>query len=329
MHTVIKVTDSNFENYWSTLFANDPLQHPLYAQQNFNRSNHHAETQFTDRSFLVVLEDEPVFGCSLTLHTDTDGRKHVGYFGSEAATHVNRTSIVKPSNSFRPDAIRLLQQHMSQLIEELMPDSLVYLDPVSCGIMSPVSQVLLERGAQPTIQPTQLIDISQTKRMLLRNISKTCRGFIHWGQDNLSSQIISGEDFDQSSSQSLQSLHIVEANSHQDDRDLWLTYEELVRQGSGFLVQSRLAGELVASGLFAFTKNTCHYLAGSTLGGCPDRPVMHSLIWEAMMHSKGIGCTQFNLCDSISQQDQESKYVAHAKAFGGDSHTRLKIKLNQ
>ncbi len=329
MHTVIESTDSKFANYWTTLFANDPLQHPLYALQKFDRPEKTTNSQFTDRSFLVVSEEQPVFGCSLTLHTDESGKKHMGYFGLDAATHVNKKTLVQPSNNFQPEAIRLLQEHISYLIEELQPDSLAYLDPVSCGIMSPVSQVLLEHGAQPTIHPTQVLDLNSSNRELLRNVKKTYRGYIRWGLDHLRTEIICGELFNQTASQFLQSLHLVETIPQQPDRALWRTYEELVKHGSAFLVQSRLQGQLVASSLFAYTENTCHYLTGSALSNCPDRPMLHSSIWNAILHSKKLGCSQFQLSDSASEPAINEKNTVIAAGFGGISHTTLKMKMNQ
>ena len=39
-----------------------------------------------------------------------------------------------------------------QLIEEIQPDAIDYLEPVSCGFMSPVTQVLLEKRVIPILQ---------------------------------------------------------------------------------------------------------------------------------------------------------------------------------
>jgi hypothetical protein len=171
------------------LLENDPLQNPLYLQQQEAASLPvglaKKEPEFEDHSFLIVARDAPVFGCSLTTHKDDHGGTHMGYFGMEASTHVNRTAIANPSNNFEPQSICLLQEHITRLMEEVKPHSVDYLDPVSCGVMSPVTQVLLERGAIPTVQKAQLIDLSLSEHALIRNISKSYRGLIHWGRCNL------------------------------------------------------------------------------------------------------------------------------------------------
>jgi hypothetical protein len=99
-----------------------------------------------------MLAEEPIFGCSLTMHLDEQGRKCIGYFGREASSLMNQATMQTTSNSFRPEAIRLLQEHINQLIEEIQPHAIDYLDPVSCGVMSPITQVLLEKGAIPIVQ---------------------------------------------------------------------------------------------------------------------------------------------------------------------------------
>ena len=147
MHAVIKTSDSSFFQYWNRLCANDPVQNPIYMQQRCeSKMSSNSITEFTDRSFLVMLAEEPIFGCSLTLHLDEQGRKCIGYFGREASSHMNQATMQTTSNSFRPEAIRLLREHINQLIEEIQPHAIDYLDPVSCGVMSPITQVLLEKG---------------------------------------------------------------------------------------------------------------------------------------------------------------------------------------
>lgn len=330
MHSVIETNDSAFSQYWDRLYRNDPLQHPLYAQQNHRAMGQvPAEPQFTNRSFLVVSEDEPVFGCSLTMHTDEQGRKCMGYFGMEASTHVNRTSMQQSSNNFRPEAIRVLQQHINRLIDEIQPDSLDYLDPVSCGIMSPVTEVLLEKGATPTVQKAQVIDLSLSQHSLSHNLRKSYRSYINWGRRNLAIEVISGSEFSAENSQLMRTLHrdkIARGNSGISN---WNAFEELIRRGNAFLVQGSFSGELVASTLFVNTDKTCHYVLGDIQPQSPDRPFLHALVWEGILHSKRKGCSQFSLGRSPMAKSDESLAEILSAGFGGESHTRLKVSLVQ
>ncbi|MEQ8954993.1 MAG: hypothetical protein RL120_12755, partial [Gammaproteobacteria bacterium] len=91
MHTVIETSDSSFSDLWAELYAKDPQQNPFYdtaLQYDTAASLQFAPRQqahYEDRSFVVVHGDSPVFGCSLTVHTDLKGRRCLGYFGVDAS----------------------------------------------------------------------------------------------------------------------------------------------------------------------------------------------------------------------------------------------------
>ena len=323
MHAVIETSDSGFFQYWDKLCANDPVQNPIYMQQ---RSESHTTndsiTEFTDRSFLVMVAEEPIFGCSLTMHLDEQGRKCIGYFGREASSHVNQATMQAPSNSFRPEAIRLLQEHINQLIEEIQPHAIDYLDPVSCGVMSPITQVLLEKGAIPIVQQAQIIDLSISKRDLQRSMTKSCRGMVAWGRRNLELEIVSGDRFD---------VSLVDQAGEilAGDR---VTYEALIKKGNGFLVQGRYKGKLVSNGLFVHNNKTCHLISAQRISNLIDRPVLHALIWEAMLQSKGMHCSQFDFGSSsitCSSELSSSGTDFSATCFGGESHARLRVTLDR
>lgn len=323
MHAVIETSDSSFLQYWDELCANDPAQNPLYMQQRPESqlaSQHIAE--FTDRSFLVMAAEEPVFGCSLTMHLDDQGRKCIGYFGREASSHVNQSSMQAPTNSFRPEAIRLLQEHINHLIEEIQPHTIDYLDPVSCGVMSPVTEVLLEKGAIPIVQQAQIIDLSTSQRELHRSMTKSCRGMVEWGKRNLVLEMISGDTFDAS---------LIDRSTAitADDR---LSYEALIKTGYGFELQARYNNELVSSGLFVHNNKTCHLISAEIHSDSINRPVLQALIWEAMLQSKAKGCSQFDFgSTSIASSSELSAPEADfsVTSFGGESHSRLRVKLDR
>jgi len=323
MHAVIETSDSSFFQYWDKLCANDPVQNPIYMQQRSeSQITSDSITEFTDRSFLVMLAEEPIFGCSLTMHLDEQGRKCIGYFGREASSHMNQATMQATSNSFRPEAIRLLQDHINQLIEEIQPHAIDYLDPVSFGVMSPITQVLLEKGAIPIVQQAQIIDLSISKRDLQRSMTKSCRGMVAWGRRNLDIKIVSGDCFDAS-------LVDQAGETYASDR---VTYEALIKKGNGFLVQGHYKGELVSNGLFVHNNKTCHLIFAEKVSNSNDRPVLHALIWEAMLQSRDKDCSQFDFGSSTlgsSVEHSQTGVDFSATCFGGESHARLRVTLDR
>lgn len=328
MHEVIEVTDLNFKHYWSELFANDPLQNPFYSQnpsEFLSRCN--TESPFTDRSFVVIAENKPVFACSLTIHIDERGRKCLGYFGLEASTHVNRLSMQTSSNNFKIEAIQLLQTHINRLIDEIKPNLLEYLDPVSCGIMSPVTQVLLEKGARPIVQTAKIIDLTLSGHALKRNIRKSQRSKINWGQRNLDIHIASGQNYSAIDTASLERIFKKAVAAGDSPFSSLERYEQLIRQGKAFMVQGNYSGAPVASALFVHTDRTCHYVFGASVEQAPDRPMMPALIWSALQHSKSLGCALFEMGRLAHAPAINSERNKLLNSFGGDSQTRLKVCL--
>ena len=330
LHSVIEADNPAFSHYWDKLYQNDPLQHPLYAQPSHEGTELNREdSRFIDRSFLVIAEDEPVFACSVTTHTDECGRKCMGYFGMEASTHVNRSSMQESSNNFRPEAISLLQQHVGQLIEEIRPDSFNYLDPVSCGIMSPVTVLMLEKGATPTVEKAQVMDLTLSEHLLHRNLGKGYRGFINWGQRNLEIDVISQKNVDYKDLHSLQAVFQAGILVGNLPFSSWQAIEKLIRRGNAFLVQASYGSGLTANALFVHTKKSCHYVFGEIGPESSDRPVLHALIWEAILYSKRMGCVQLNLGRSSAGKADHAFDTAQVPGFGGQAHTRLKVTLAQ
>lgn len=323
MHAVIENSDSSFFQYWDKLCANDPVQSPIYMQQRTgSRAQRETGQQFTDRSFLVMAAEEPVFGCSLTLHRDEQGRKCIGYFGREASSYTNHSSLQSSTNNYRPEAVRLLQSHIHQLIEEIQPHSINYLDPVSCGVMSPVTQVLLEKGATPIVQKAQVVDLSISERDLQRNMTKSCRGMVEWGRRNLEIEIIGGERFDVSLGEQAGATRYGNA----------LSFESLIKKGNGFLAQARYKDAIVSSSLFVHNNKTCHVVFADDLSDSLDRPVLHAPVWQAMLHAKKLQCSQFDFGrSSVTRSSEASKAGSDfaAASFGGESHSRLRVTLDR
>lgn len=338
VHDVIEFADSKFKHYWSELFANDPLQNPFYSQ-NSSELLHRSQSasHYVDRSFVVIAEGKPVFACSLTMHTDERGRKCLGYFGLEASSHVNRLSMQTSSNNFKLEAVQVLQHHINRLIDEIQPNILEYLDPVSCGIMSPVTQVLLEKGARPIVQTAKIIDLTLSEHALKRKIRQSQRSMINWGQRNLDISIASEQNFSDTDTAALARIFAGAVKSGDSPYSSLERYEQLFHQGNAFMVQGNLKNERrlherhstapVASALFVHTARTCHCLFGSSVEQAPERPMMPALIWTALQHSKSLGCSLFEMGRLAHSDTSNTERSRLLNSFGGDSQTRLKICL--
>lgn len=321
MHAVIDTENNAFNDYWNKLVAADPGQNPLYAPA--RDTDDVAGQSFIDHSFMVVSEQEPVFGCSLTLNQDKEGRRRLGFLGREASNLVNRRSLVKSSNNFQPEVIRLMQDHFRQLIDEVQPDTLEFLDPVSCGLMSPLTQVLLECGALPAVKKCQVLNLALPRADLLNKVDSQYRKLIEWGNENLCFDVIRGDRLEQLVSRLPELCNAAAV----DDADAWSAYRELIEQGKGFVVQAwspeSHSGTDRISGLFIHNHHSCHYVLDDSSLQVDDLGLLHALLWRAIMHSRNIQCRHFDFGGWASNHSS-----IDAEKFGGVAHTRIKVSLN-
>ena len=113
-------------------------------------------------------------------------------------------------------------------------------------------------------------------------MTKSYRGLVAWGRKNLEIEILSGNRFDDP-------LGDQAGEVYGGDRT---AYEALIKIGNGFLVQDRYKGELVSNGLFFHSNKTCYLVSAEKMSNSIDRPMLHALIWEAILQSRGIHCSQ-------------------------------------
>ena len=222
----------------------------------------------------------------------------------------------------------LLRAHIGQLIEEIQPHSIEYLDPVYCRVMFPMTQVLLNHGGRPVPQRSQLIDIPIAERELHRNMSKSCRGMVEWGRRHLDLEIVHGDCFDV-----LTNEHFVSSNLEKvfTENNKFI-YDSLGKRGNGFLVQGRYRNELVARSLFVHNNKTSHQVFAENKSGSLDRPVLHALIWEAILDSKRASCSQFDfgsIAIWASSKNSLKPDDFYTSSFDGERHVQLRITLKR
>lgn len=326
MHAVINTDDHTFDHYWNKLVEADPGQSPLYAPA--RRAETVNGQSFIDHSFMVLSEKEPVFGCSLTQNLDQRGRRRLGFLGREASTLVNRRSLDKGSNNFQPEVVRLLQDHFRGLIDQVQPDCLEYLDPVSCGLMSPLTQVLLECGAQPSVRKSQIINLALPQEDLLDKVDKRYRKLIDWGLENLQFNIIHGERLQEIDPRLPKLCDAIADSAAASGIDCWSSFKAMIHQGNGFVVQAwptdaRSDAQRI-SGLFIHNHHSCHYVLDDASLHEGKLALIHALLWRAIQYSQEIHCRHFDFGAWPANHGS-----IDPQKFGGVSHTRIKVYLGK
>lgn len=338
---LVNANDSNFPKYWSQLLLSDGLQNTLYSEDSlavsadtfarltpispaFN-SGQPAEDEGKNFSFVLLENDSPVLGCSLSLHENEEGLVKLGYKGLGATTHINPNALGPSSHNLSAQSFAVLQSHMNQLLQELQPDIVEFWDGVNCGVMSPVTQCLVARGGSAEFGSSWQLDTRSTSRELLRNVSKPTRSYIQWGQRNLQLSV-------RNDNLALYDYLTEFTSNHQDKESclsaaLWSSdssLKSLLSNGNVFLVNGYLDRRLVATVVFSHFGQFCQYLGSARFNTGTEQPVLHSLIWQAVLHARSLGCTQVELDHRFNLQSSE---LIDFSGFGGLDQTRIKVVL--
>ena len=326
MHSIINVSDNNFGKYWQQLLGGNSTQRvESRARDSGARFMLEQRPRFEDFSFMVVENEQPVFGCSITTHREK-GKVHLGYYGEEASFHINRNCLRAPSNNFDPDALRLLENHVTRLIDKLRPDSIQYIDPLTCGMMSPVTQVFLSLGAVPEFRKIQLLSLGKSELELSRAISKRYRSYIHWGRDQLD---LASET--------------LEGVIPRKDRQTQFSTRKHLCEGpdvSGLFTTGSMAGKTVASVSCGNTSPLIDSVVRKAgLSGKAmmfeeysvqpffrDQPVIHALLWHAIQQSRKLGFEYFLMSHNpVILKGQP--FELNVSEFGGECQDYLVVSL--
>ncbi|MEQ8954171.1 MAG: hypothetical protein RL120_08560, partial [Gammaproteobacteria bacterium] len=215
--------------------------------------------------------------------------------------------------SFQPEAIHLLQWHMDSLINEFQPDQVNYLDPVSCGIMSPVTQVLLEKGATPKVQQVQAIALDCSEHLLRRSLSPRHRALTGWATRNLEMEVVLA-------TQQGVTTEITSGSG-------WGLCEELLKRNRAFYVRGNHNGQPLAESFFVHNSRTCQLVYSHQSEQLAGRPALYGLVWHGMLHARRLGCSHFDLVENFAASPNFNEVALVANGFGGKATTRLKVTL--
>ncbi len=379
MLRVIAAQDREFASHWQSLVIADRYRNPLLTtlslqplqplQQSpdvrMRRAAAQLDTavpltgnvpQYEDHSFIVVSQGQPMLGCAITTHANARGECCVGYRGRAASIVLNRQALQQSTNNLNADTVDFTQAHVRRLLHQIMPERLEFIDPVHYGLLSPVTQTLLEQGGQPVLSQTQVINLQQAQSSLLADIDAGYRQAIEVGNGQAAEdtiQVLSAPEQEndllaclgQWQSALLTSLPTGPARI----TTLWPVLVELLLTGQGFLLTSRSvaaqcdgadgnrsvvpASEQPAA-ICLQNGVRCYWIAANAAALAAESTLMPRLIWQAMRHAQAIGCQEFALeTDGLLQQFAPQAPVQGTNnipllepaRFGGVAQTRIRI----
>ena len=202
------------------------------------------------------------------------------------------------------------------------------------GAISSVGRFFLSRGASSKIEWTQIIDLELELDPLFKRLTKGCRWGVNWGKKNLELRVLDKNNISVDSLEIFRELHIEAAGRETRNKKSWDAQFEMVKAGEAFLVFGYFEGKLASAALFSYSEDYCVYGVSASKRELFNKPISHALIWEAIVHARGIGCRWFDMAgqrfpgESPPPTEKELSISAFKRGFGGETMARINIEIH-
>lgn len=326
---IVRADTPDFTALWQRLFLESAFQHPLYQPWNIRYYEALAqESQFEDYSFVVEEQSLPLLGVRMAVNKSSEGFQELSGFGLPLLYTEN-----EDMNAAQPrGAHRVLKAELDRVVHTHAVDSIIYQDFLNDGSLSFLGKHLLDNEARAVPFFTQIIDLLAPESELYRQIRKSYKSLINWGNKNLFLRVIDGETIAGEDIERFRQLHFHAAGRETRPRYTWDVQYEMVRHREAFVILGELGGELVTAALFPYSARYCFYGVSASKRELFSKPLSHVVVWSAMLYAKERGCVFFELPQQCYPKqgdplpsEKELSISTFKHGFGGETHVRLRI----
>lgn len=327
---IITAAQPKFSEYYSALHrehSESPFSSLLdteYIKAYFE------DSEFSDLSFIVEDNGCPAAAVAAALRKFSSGKTEISGFG-RPILYVENT---KCDCETLQQARKLSRREMERLLSLHQSSDVIYCDFLGHNQLSPISVLLLDKGATATPYFTQVIDLSKSEVELREQVRKSYKSLINWGHNNLQISIIDGKLITSSHIEGFRRLHIQVAGRETRPTQTWEIQHKLVLAGEAFLILACKDKELVTAAFFSYNKRCCVYGVSASNRDMFDKPMSHSILWMAILHAKKIGCQYFEMGEQLYHGQgnpvptpKEVGISRFKRGFGGATIARLNLQI--
>ena len=203
-------------------------------------------------------------------------------------------------------------------------------DPLVYGKISPITRYLLSQGSNVTQFFTQVIDLEVEEMELKKAIRKSFKSLINWGKRELTITTHTSENILISDIKAYKDLHYIESGKVTRADDSWEVQHKMIKNDNAFLVSAQYGSELVAVGFFTINSNSCYYGSSASRRDLFDKPLFHSIMWEALMYARKRKCKWFEVGEQTFTGSTKEQGISLFKSgFGGVTKVYLDLKYSK
>jgi hypothetical protein len=310
---------------WDTQSWQSPM-HSLSALDYYRQRPLDEKKKIGDKSFIIVNNSEPV----------------IGFIGAEI--NDNNSNIIKAYeipcitieniNLFTINAFKEFKEEFENIIAGFK-GSLINIDFMLDGKITKFSKHLLQKGAIPKPVFTQVINLLENEHYLKTKIRKRFRSYINFGIREIKPSVIDNKSLTWQHMLAFKNLHKNVSGRETRSELSWRKQFDMVQSNEGFVVFGYMDKELITAGFFSKTSKNAYYHSSASRRDLFEKPIFHSLMWEAILHSKKIGCHWFDAGTQLYEKHpneqiptkKELDISDFKRGFGGETILQLELTL--
>lgn len=331
---IFGICDTKFSEAWQRLWETQLWQSPLYtlSAYDFYRQRPIDEgANVTDVSFVVMDEqdDFPVLGLRGAIVEQGDVADLLAY---EVPCHL----LVNPSatsESLRRGEKEFLA-HLRSLVEKVN-GKVGFRDHLNDGSLSFLGEWMLRTGGRARPYFSVIIDLQLSRDALFRQVRKSYKSLINWGDRNLTLNCLGSGDLKEQELEGFRKLHLEVSGKETRSRESWRRQYDMVQAGDAFVILGYLENELVTAGFFMHTRDVCYYGSSASRRDLFSKPLFHAMLWQGILHAKSLGCRWFDVGErrypnqGCPPPTEKELSISMFKAgFGGVNRLYLDIELD-
>jgi len=327
---IIKPNNPFFSDYWNKL-GDNKIEGTLYSPLNIKYSTEYAnQSSFKDYSFIITENETPIITVIISLETTPEDKKVLSGFG-RSICYIESDQV---DSNLLKKVRKLFSSEFDNILKETAPNSIFYQDYLNNSALSFLGNYLMDMGATANPYFTRMQNLSQPEEQLRQQLRKSYKSLVNWGSKNLNLRLLDSKTISLKDMEAFRQLHIQVARRETRSAKSWEIQYETVKNNEGFIVLGYLEKELVTAGYFIQNSVSCYYGVGASIRELFDKPLLHSVIWQAITHAKKQGCSFFETGEQLysnfgSPTSKELGISKFKRGFGGETKTRLNINWSK
>ena len=280
-----------------------------------------------DCSFLISNEEEPLILFRGAI-SQFEGRTNLEFSGVPCA-------VFEFKRNWTGKTKKIFHNECNQIFEKIN-GTIWYRDFLIRGAISPLTTLLLKSGAKATPRLSQIIDLTEDKALLWKQIRKSYSSLINNGLRDMDPEIMDSKTITWQKMQEFRNLHIRESGRETRSEESWKRQFEMVKADEVFVIFGTFKNKLVTAGLFSYNKTNCLYWVSTSRRDLFNKPLFHAIMWTAILHAKELGCKWFEVGEQYfpnhpaeTLPTKKELGISDFKAgFGSETRMFLDLKLD-